>query len=119
MAGLSNAAMILAANALRAGLLGAQLHSAAAGSSGTSNLCASSRKSVTWAAATANGDFGLSTQIDFTGGAASGPVYSVTLWSNSSSGGTFYGEFVLTGDVTFNAAGEYSVTVLNLDGSAS
>jgi len=45
-------------------------------------------------------------------------VFSVTIWSASTSG-TLYGEFILSGETAFNAAGEYSVTSLNLDGSAS
>lgn len=119
MAGLNNAAMLLAANALKAGLVGAQLHSAAAGGAGTSNLCSSARQAISWGAVSGAGDFGLASQLDFTGGAGSGAVYSVTLWSTSTTGGVFYGEFVLTGAATFNASGEYSVTAINLDGSAS
>ena|SRR6478609_4328289 len=115
----TNAAMVVAADALRGAAIGAQLHTAAAGGSGTSNVAGSSRVAVSWSAATSDGDFGLSSSLNFTGGSASGAVYSVTLWSNSSSGGTFYGEFVLTGDATFNASGEYTVTTLNFNGSAS
>ncbi|MBO0676790.1 hypothetical protein JRC04_04860 [Mycolicibacterium sp. S2-37] len=115
---LSNAAMTLAANALRSGITHAQLHSAVAGGAGTSNVTSAARQAVTWAAASGDGDFGLASALNFTGGAASGAVYSVTLWSASTSG-TFYGEFPLTGDNTFNAAGEYTVSSLNLNGSAS
>lgn len=114
----SNTAMVDAANALRAKYVYAQLHTAAAGGSGTSNVSAAGRQSVSWAAATNDGDFGLSSAINFTGGAASGAVYSVTLW-DAASNGTFGGEFVLTGDATFNAAGEYSVTTLNTNGSST
>jgi hypothetical protein len=119
MAGFNNAAMTVAAAALKGVLLGAQLHSAAAGSSGTSNLCSSGRIPVTWGSTTGNGDFGLATQLDFVAGSSGGAVYSITLWGNATSGGTFYGEFVTTGDATFNAAGEYSVTSINHDGTAS
>jgi len=118
MAGLSDAAMVVGANAMKAVMTYAQLHSAAAGPSGTANLCASTRRAITWSAATGNGDFGLGAQLNFTGGAASAPVFSVTIWSASTSG-TLYGEFILSGETAFNAAGEYSVTSLNLDGSAS
>jgi hypothetical protein len=118
MAGFSNAAMVDAANAIRTKYVYAQLHSAAAGGSGTSNVTTAARQSFTWAAATSNGDFDISAAINFTGGAASGAVYSVSIWS-AVSAGTFGGEFVLTGDTAFNAAGEYTVNSIAQDGSAS
>lgn len=115
---LNNTAMVAAANSLRTALAYAQLHSAAAGSSGTSNVTTAARQAVTWAAATGAGSFSLASQINFTGGAANGAVYSVTLWSASTSG-TFYGEFPLTGDTAFNSSGNYAVTAIDLTGSAS
>lgn len=118
MAGLNDTAMAVAANALRAAMLYAQLHTAAAGGSGTSNVTTAARRPITWGSVTGAGDFGLSAQLDFTGGAANGPVYSVTLWSASTSG-TYYGEFILGGDTAFNSSGLYSVTAIDLDGSAS
>jgi hypothetical protein len=41
------------------------------------------------------------------------------LWSQVAAGGTWYGNFQLTGDQTANAAGQYTVTALNLTGSAT
>jgi hypothetical protein len=114
----NNTAMVVAANALRAAATHGQLHSAAAGVSGTSNVTTAARKAITWSSATGAGDFNLSTQLDFTGGAASGTVHSITLWS-ASSGGTYYGEFPLSGDLAFNAGGSYSVTAIDFDGSAT
>lgn len=116
---LNNAAMVLAANTLRTNLAYAQLHSAAAGTSGTSNVTTAGRLAVTWAAATGPGTFTLLSALNFTGGAANGPVYSVTLW-DASSGGNFYGEFPLTGgDTSFNSSGAYSVTMIDLTGTAT
>lgn len=116
--GLNNTAMGVAATALKNVLLYAQLHSAAAGSAGTSNVTTAARKSVSWSATTGNGDFGLASAINFTGGAANGPVYSVTLWS-ASTAGTFYGEFVIGGQAAFDNSGGYTLDSLNLDGSAA
>lgn len=118
MAGFSDAAMVVGANAIKAVITHAQLHSAAAGGSGTSNVCTGARQAITWSSTTSNGDFGLASPLNFTGGAASGPVYSVTVWS-ASTAGTFYGEFLRTGDTTFNAAGAYTVTAIDLNGTAS
>lgn len=118
MPGLNTTAMAVAATALKASLLYAQLHSGPAGSSGTSNVTTAARKAITWGSTSGAGDFGLGAQLDFTGGAASGDIYSVTLWSALTSG-TFYGEFVISGDAAFNSSGDYSVTSLDLDGSAA
>lgn len=115
---LNNAVMVAAANTIRADALYGQLHSAAAGSSGTSNVTSAARQAITWTTPTGAGSFGLTSQLSFTGGAANGAVYSVTLWSASTSG-TFYGEFVLTGDTAFNSSGNYNVTAIDLTGSAT
>ena len=116
--GLNNAAMVVAAEALQDVLLYAQLHSAAAGGSGTSNVTAAARLPISWTTPTSDGDFGLDAPLNFAGGASAGAVYSVTLWDASTSG-NYWGEFVLAGDTAFNAAGEYAVTALDLNGSAT
>lgn len=51
----------------------------------------------------------------FTGGAASGPATHVSVWS----GTTYRGGFALTGDTSFNAAGEYTVTSITITGAAA
>lgn len=115
---LNNPAMVLAANALRTAMTHMQLHSADPGVAGTSNATSAARQPITWSAASADGDFGLSSAINFTGVAASGAATYVSLWS-ALTAGTWYGNFALTGDATANSAGEYTVTSLNLNGSAS
>src|SRR5215207_146758 len=115
---LNNTAMVVAANALRSAMTHMQLHSADPGASGTSNVTSAARQAVTWSAATSDGDFGLSATIAFTGVAASGAATYVSLWS-AVSAGTWYGNFQLSGDQTANAAGEYNVTALNLNGSST
>lgn len=113
-----NPAMVVAANAMQAAMAYAQLHSAAAGGSGTSNVTTAPRRPIPWGTVTGDGDFGLASPLQFTGGTSNGLVYSVTLWS-ASSGGTYYAEFVLTGDAQFNSLGQYTVTAITLDGSAT
>ena len=92
------------------------IHTAEPNGSG-SNESAAARQSITWVTA-ANGDMVATVDLAFTGGAASGAATHVGFWS-ASSAGTFYGWQVLTGDQTFNAAGEYTVTGITITGTAS
>ena len=113
---LNNTGMQVAANALRGVLLFAQLHSGLAGGAYTSNLCSSARVSIPWAATSGLGNFGLSAPINFTGGAANGTIFSLTMWS-ASSAGTCYGEFLIgSGDLQFNSSGDYSITASDWTG---
>jgi len=82
-----------------------------------SNQETSARQVITWVTA-ANGDIIATVDLAFTGGAASGPATHIGFWS-ASSGGTFYGWLPLTGDQTFNAAGEYTVTGVTVTGTAT
>lgn len=82
-----------------------------------SNESTAARVAAGWPSATGSGDLSVSNK-SFTGGAASGPCKYVGLWS-ASTGGTFYGAYALTGDQAFNAAGQYTLTSLALDGSSS
>ena len=116
---LTNAAMVAAAEQLQTLLTHARLHNAAAGVAGTANVAASAALAVSWTTPTGDGDFGLDGALNFSGGTASGNVYSVTLWTGTPGSGTFCGEFVLTGDTAFNAAGEYTVTAITVSGSAT
>lgn len=117
---LNDAAMVLAANALRTALAYGQLHSLSAGASGTANvITAVGRAAVSWSTPTDAGNFVLLTPIAFTGGTSGHPVFSVTLWDSGTLGaGNLYGEFVLSFDSTFDASGNYHVTMLDLSGSA-
>jgi hypothetical protein len=92
------------------------LHSGDPGATGA-NATSAGRQPATWSAA-ANGDLILSAAKNFTGGAAGGAVTWVGLWS-AATGGTFRGAFPLTGDQTFNAAGEYTLNSLVIDGSST
>ena len=116
---LNNAALVVAANALQ-GVLGAmQLHCGDPGVAGTSNVTTAARQPVTWSPPASSGNFGLASPVNFTGVAANGATTFVSLWSQVAAGGTWYGNFALTGDQTANAAGQYTVTALNLTGAAT
>jgi hypothetical protein len=94
----------------------AQIHTAQPNASG-SNEASSARQAITWVTA-ANGDLVITQDLNFTGGASSGAATHIGFWSASTSG-TFYGWLPLTGDQTFNAAGEYTVTGVTITGTAS
>lgn len=110
---LNTAGLNVQANAFAAAATHLALHTADPGTTGTSSSAAA-RVTAGWAAA-ANGAVVASNKA-FTGGAASGPVTHVGFWS-AITGGTFYGSSPLTGDLTFNAAGEYNITTLTVSGS--
>lgn len=106
---IGNAAMQTAATHM-------SLHTATPNTSG-SNESTAARQAITWVTA-ANGDMVATVDLAFTGGTASGACTHCGFWS-ASSAGTFYGYLPLTGDQTFNAAGEYTVTGVTITGTAS
>lgn len=114
---LTNTEMQKLANTLRTDMLYLQLHSAAGGAGSTANQIGT-RLAPTWTSPSGSGNFDLTALLDFSGLAANQPVYSVSAWS-ASSGGTNYGEWVLTGDSTANAAGHYQVTAFPVTGTAT
>lgn len=113
---LTEAALNIMANALATAADHASLHTADPGATGL-NPATSARQPIVWDAA-AGGDISLTGTEAFTGGAASGPCTHVGLWTELV-GGTFLGGFALTGDQTFNAAGEYELTDVTINGSAT
>lgn len=93
------------------------LHSADPGTTGTNLVTTASRVAASWSV-DADGDLTLSSAAAFTGAAASTAVTHVGLWSAATSG-TFRGGFPLTGDTTTNAAGEYTVTQVTINGTST
>lgn len=112
---LYDAALNAAANAVAAAYPYLALHTADPGTTGA-NQSAAARVAAGWGAAS-SGDI-TTTNKNFTGGAASGPATHVGIWS-ASTAGTCGGVFALTGDQAFNAAGEYTLTTLTVNGSSS
>lgn len=114
---LNDTALNLGTTAIKNAITHVSLHSGDPGAAGTSNTTTAARQAVTWGSVS-GGDVTSSGTLNFTGGAASGGVTHIGFWS-ASTAGTFYGSQSLTGDATFNAAGEYSVTGITLNSSAS
>jgi len=115
--GLNDTLLNVGATAMQGSATHAALYTAEPNAAGTTNVATSARQAITWITA-ANGDMVVTADAAFTGGAASGPCTHVGLWS-ASSGGTFYGYYALTGDQTFNAAGEYTLTGITITGTAT
>jgi hypothetical protein len=113
---LNDTILNIGAAAMQAAMTHMAIHTAQPNASG-SNESAAARQAITWVTA-ANGDMVATVDLAFTGGAASGAATHVGFWS-ASSAGTFYGWLPLTGDQTFNAAGEYTVTGVSIPGTAT
>ena len=112
---LNDAALTVAANAVESAITHMQLHSGARGSAGTTNAVGT-RVAVN-GAVDADGDITWS-NVAFTGLTGGQTVAEVSYWS-AATGGTYYGGHPLSGDTTANAAGEYTVTSIAENGSAS
>ncbi len=114
----SNANLQAGATAMRALETHAQLHTGAAGASGTANVSSAARVAVTWSAVSGPGNYGLPAPLLFTGGTPNGPVAEISFWPGAS-GGVFQGAYKLAGDATFNAAGEYTVNPGDIAGAST
>lgn len=114
----SDAALLVGANAIRLALGGAKLHTGNPGTGGAANSSSASMLVPVWATPDADGDFDLDAPLNFAGGAPNGPVEYLSLWSNTSGSGIWYGNFLLTGDLTFDSAGNYTVDSIDLASEA-
>lgn len=104
-----DAGLVVAANALRAAITHAQLHSADPGAAGTT-AAVGSRVAVGTGSTDADGDITFS-NVAFTGLSANQAVSHVSFWS-ASTGGTCYATSATTGDTAANAAGAITATSL-------
>lgn len=112
---LSDAALVLAANAVDAAVTFMQLHSGARGAAGTTNAVGA-RVAVN-GTVDADGDITWS-NVAFTGLTANQAVAEVSYW-DASTAGTYLGGATITGDAAANAAGEYTLTSVTETGTAS
>lgn len=112
---LSDAALVVGANAIDGVINYMGLHSGARGASGTTNAVGT-RVAVN-GSVDADGDITW-TGVAFTGLNANQAVAEVSYWS-AATNGTYYGGATLTGDATANSAGEYTVTSVTETSTAS
>lgn len=78
---------------------------------GSGDEVSAARQQISWDAAT-GAAAAADVPLEFTG-TPGGPATHLGVWSAQTEG-TFRGSVALTGDQTFNAAGEYAVTALTL-----
>jgi hypothetical protein len=98
---LSTDGLNVAADAWATATNNARLHTGDPGAAGTNNVAASGPEAVNFGAATA-GD------VSLTG-------TPILFWTGTPGSSTHMGSFALTGDQTFNAAGEYEVDAGTID----
>jgi hypothetical protein len=116
---LSPAAIVVGGNAIRAALAAMQLHSGDPGTGGSANRSSAPPLAPAWSTVDSNGGFGLSVPVAFTGCAVNGPITFVSLWSGLNlTTATWYGNFPLSGDLTADSNGDYTVETFNLSGVA-
>ena len=115
---LNDAAMQAAATYLQSILTHMEIYSDDPGEAGLLNTTAAARESIVWTAPVLDGDFDLANVILFTGLTPGQDCRYIGLW-DAVAGGIFYGSFLLTGDTTANANGEYPVHTLPLNGSSA
>jgi len=113
---INDALLNVGAGAIATAAAYAQIHTGAPNASG-SNEATTARKLIDWTVPAA-GDISLEAPLAFTGGAASGPATHIGFWS-AATAGVFYGWLALTGDQTFNAAGEYTVNAITLNSAVA
>lgn len=93
-----------------------QLHSADPGAAGTIAPTSAARQAAVWSVS-ASKVLSLSAGESFTGGAANGAVTWITLW-DALTAGNWQGSFqITTGDLAFNAAGEYTLDDITVTGA--
>ncbi len=71
-----------------------------------------------WTTVTGDGDFSLASPMVFSGATPNGPITYLSLWSNTTGSGTWYGNVQLSGDLTADANGDYTVQTLTVNGSS-
>lgn len=111
----NDAALVVAANAIDAVITHFSIHTTGAVTS-SANESTAARVAGSFTV-DADGDLTV-TGLAFTGGAANGPAIRVGYWG-ASSGGTYYGGSLLTGDQTFNSAGAYTTTTITETSTAT
>lgn len=117
---LSPAALVVGANAIRSAMVALQLHSGNPGTGGAANKTSASPVAPTWSTVDSGGNWGLQAPVPFSGVAPNGAVTYVSVWSNLNlSTATWYGNYALSGDLTADANGAYTIETFPFEGVTS
>lgn len=117
--GLSPAALIDGATAIRAGIGGVQVHGDDPGNGGVANKSSAAMVVPLWTTPSGTGNFDLETAAAFTGGTPNGPCKFASLWSDTTGSGIWKGNVQLTGDLTFDSSGNITINSIPIQGSSS
>ncbi|ORA25158.1 hypothetical protein [Mycobacterium aquaticum] len=119
MSGFSDAAMTVGANAIRAAIGAAQLHTGNPGEGGAASKSSAAPVVPSWTVVTGPGNFSLAAPMAFTGATPNGPIKWLSFWSGTGPSAIWYGNWPLSGDQTADAEGNYTVTTFTLTGSSA
>lgn len=115
----SDALLVVQGNAARSAIGGLQLHTANPGTGAATNKSSAAPVAPVWTVVDGNGNFDLATPAQFSGGTPNGAAAYVSCWSDTSGLGTWYGNFPLTGDLTFDSNGQITLESFLISGSSS
>lgn len=109
----------IGANAMRSAVHGFQAHTDDPGVGGAANKSSAAMVAPVFTVVDANGGWDLAAPAPFTGGTPNGPVKFVSQWTSTDGTGSWCGNFQLTGDLTFDSNGAYTLESLPVVGTSS
>lgn len=109
----------IGANAMRSAIKGFQLHTDDPGVGGAANKSSAAIVVPVFTVVDANGGWDLASPMVFNGGTPNGPVKYMSALTASDGTGSWCGNFALTGDLTFDSNGAYTVESLPVTGTSS
>lgn len=115
----ADALLAIQGSAARAAIKGFQLHVDNPGTGGAANKSSASMVVPVWTTVSSAGAFDLATPAQFSGGTPSGPVTYVSCWSDATGSGIWYGNFALTGDLTFDSNGQIALETFPITGAST
>lgn len=115
----SPALLIVGANPMRSAIAGIKIHTGNPGAGGVANASSAAMQTPVWSTVDSSGDFGLASPVAFTGGTPNGAATYISLWSGTGGSPTWYGNFQLSGDLTFDSSGNYTLETFSVSGTSS
>lgn len=104
---------------MRSAIQGIQLHVADPGVGGAANKSSAPMVVPVFTVVDANGGWDLASTMVFSGGTPNGTVRYGSAWTATDGTGSWCGNFALTGDLTFDSNGGYTLESLPVTGTSS